>query len=893
MLAEVGSILVGLALAVAVYASLATLLAIHSADPRWAKSGRNGVYAAAAILGLALLALLGAFLGDEFQIRYVALHSSRDLPLYLKTSAVWAGQEGSLLLWSFLQALFAALVVGFPTERTRNLVPWASVFLNILTAFFSAVTLFLSNPFARQAAIPPDGFGLNPLLRHTGMIFHPPAMYLGYVGLAVPFAFALAALVTRTVDGWPSAARRWTLVAWLFLGLGLMLGARWAYDVLGWGGYWGWDPVENAGLMPWLTATALLHGTAMQEQHRGFRWWNFLLATFSFVLVLFGTFTTRSGLIQSVHAFVHSNLGPYFLAAIALVLVGSLALMVNRRSILTASVPLEGLLSRDGMFVLTMLLLLSLTVSVLIGSVLPTLTEALVGRRFEAGPAWFDRVTGPQFAALALVMGICPLVWRAITLQKGHSDGTLSTLQKGHSDGTRPVDLRRVRKRGWPALLGAGMVTIVAVLVGFSRPISLVSFAIVGLAGGTAVGEIGRDFARGRPREESGGLGALWRSVGRNRRRSGGYLVHLGVVLVGLGIIGTRLHALEAEVALSPDESVAVGGYTLVYEDLRQESVGDRRTTWASISVYRNGRNGTYLATLKPQMDQYANFEQTIAVPALRMGLREDLYLVLFWWSEDGLLRVKVIVNPLVNFLWLGGLVLLVGGALALWPPAQTVCLPMKREGRPPSTARPTVRSRLRRRRQKGLLPASRARQRAVRTAVGLVAGLLVLIAAAVMMWRPGEGFVVQPLGWQPAGRLISGQPAPDFTLRLLDGSTLTLADLRGRVVVLNFWATWCSPCEKEMPALQAAWAGYQAQGLIVVGVAVQEGEAEVREMAARFGVDFPLGMDPGEHIAAAYGITGVPETFVIDPEGRVAHVHIGPVGASELNRELRSLLER
>jgi len=866
MLAEVGSILVGLALAVAVYASLSTLLAIRSADPRWAKSGRNGMYAAAAILGLALLGLLGAFLGDEFQIRYVALHSSRALPLYLKTSAVWAGQEGSLLLWSFLQALFAALVVGFPTERTRNLVPWASVFLNTLTAFFSAVTLFLSNPFARQAAIPPDGLGLNPLLRHTGMIFHPPAMYLGYVGLAVPFAFALAALVTRAVDGWPSAARRWTLVAWLFLGLGLMLGARWAYDVLGWGGYWGWDPVENAGLMPWLTATALLHGTVMQEQHRGFRWWNFLLATFSFVLVLFGTFTTRSGLIQSVHAFVHSNLGPYFLAAIALVLVGSLALMVNRRSILTASVPLEGLLSRDGMFVLAMLLLLSLTVSVLIGSVLPTLTEALVGRRFEAGPAWFDRVTGPQFAVLALVMGICPLVWRAAG------------------------DLRRVRKRGWPALLGASVVTIVAVLVGFSRPISLVSFAIVGLAGGTAVGEIGRDFAtRGRRREESGGLGALWRSIVRNRRRSGGYLVHLGVVLVGLGIIGTRLHALEAEVALSPDEPVAVGGYTLVYEDLRQESVGDRRTTWASISVYRNGRNGTYLATLKPQMDQYANFEQAIAVPALRMGLREDLYLVLFWWSEGGLVRVKVIVNPLVNFLWLGGLVLLVGGALALWPPAQTVRLPVKRRGRLPST----VRSRLRRRRQKRLLPASCARQRAVRIAVGLVAGLLVLIAAAVAMWRPGEGFVVQPLGWQPAGRLISGQPAPDFTLRLLDGSTLTLADLRGRVVVLNFWATWCSPCEEELPALQAAWAGYQAQGLIVVGVAVQEGEAEVREMAARFGVDFPLGMDPGEHIAAAYGITGVPETFVIDPEGQVANVHIGPVGASELNRELRSLLER
>jgi len=871
MLAEVGSILVGLALAAALYASLATLLAIRRADRRWAKSGRNGVYVVAALLGLALLALLGAFLGDEFQIRYVALHSSRDLPLYLKASAVWAGQEGSLLLWSFLQALFAALVVGFPTERTRKLVPWASVFLNILTAFFSAVTLFLSNPLARQAAISPDGHGLNPLLRHPGMIFHPPAMYLGYVGLAVPFAFTLAALITRAVDGWPSASRRWTLVAWLFLGLGLMLGARWAYDVLGWGGYWGWDPVENAGLMPWLTATALLHGTVMQEQQRGFRWWNSLLSTFSFVLVLFGTFTTRSGLIQSVHAFVHSNLGPYFLAAIALALVGSLALMINRRSILTAPIPVEGLLSRDGMVVLTILLLLGITVSVLIGSVLPTLTEALVGRRFEAGPAWFDRVTGPQFAVLALVMGICPLLWRAAG------------------------GLRRVRRHGWPALLGAGVVTIAAGLVGFSRPISLVSFAVVGLAGGTALGQIGRDIARSSRRGDSGGLSAVWRSVGRNRRRFGGYLVHVGVVLVGLGIIGTRLHSLEAEVVLSPGEPVAVGGYTLVYEDLRQESAGDRRTTWASISVYRNGRSGTYLATLKPRIDRYVNFEQAIAVPALRMGLREDLYLILFWWSEDGLVQVKVIVNPLVSFLWLGGLVLLVGGALALWPRVRPrpSASDRRRSALSARLSAVGVGIRSRRRRRKRLFPAPRAQQRAVSIAVGLVAGLLVLVAGAVAMWRPGERFIAQPPGWQPAGRPLSGQPAPDFTFRLLDGSALTLADLRGRVVVLNFWATWCSPCGEELPALQAVWADYQAQGLVVVGVAVQEGEAEVREMAAQFGVTFPLGMDPGEHVATAYGITGVPETFVIDPQGRVAHVHIGLVGASELKRELESILER
>jgi cytochrome c-type biogenesis protein CcmF len=415
MLAEVGSFLVGLALFASVYAAVATFRAIRLLDRRWVESGRNGVYAAAGLLALALLGLAAAFVGDQFQIRYVAQHSSRALPLYLKLSAVWAGQEGSLLLWSFLQALFAALVVARPSDRARPLIPWATVFLSLIAAFFAAVTLFLSDPFAPSATVALDGQGLNPLLRHPGMIFHPPTLYLGYVGLAIPFAFALAALITRRIEDWPAIARRWTLAAWLFLGLGLFLGARWAYDVLGWGGYWGWDPVENAGLLPWLTATALLHGAVMQEQQGSFRVWNVLLAVFSFALVLFGTFTARSGMIQSVHAFARSNLGLYFLTAVLVALVGSVVLMVYRRSSLTAPHPLGELLSREGMFFLTLNLLLTLTGSILVGSLLPLITEAFADQRFEAGPEWFDRVTGPQFAALVLVMGVCPLLGRAVS----------------------------------------------------------------------------------------------------------------------------------------------------------------------------------------------------------------------------------------------------------------------------------------------------------------------------------------------------------------------------------------------------------------------------------------------------------------------------------------------
>ncbi len=832
MLAEVGSILVGLALAATLYTALAAFWAIRQNDSRWEQSAHNGVYAAAGLLTLAILALLFAFLDDQFQIQYVAQHSSRVLPLYLKISAVWAGQEGSLLLWSFLQALFAALVIARPSKQTRPLLPWATVFLSLITAFFTAVTLFLSSPFTQLATAPLDGQGLSPLLRHPGMIFHPPTLYLGYVGLAVPFAFALAALLTRQVKDWPAAVRRWTLAAWLFLGVGLFLGARWAYDVLGWGGYWGWDPVENAGLLPWFTVTALLHSTVMQEQRGGFRWWNLLLAVLSFVLVLFGTFTTRSGLIQSVHAFARSHLGPYFLAAIALTLTGSLALMINRRSILADPRPVEGLLSRDGMFFLTLILLLTLTVSVLIGSVLPTITEALTGQRFEAGPEWFDRVTGPQFAALVLVMGVCPLLGRAAAA------------------------MRRLRSRGLPLLLGAALVTIAAALAGFTQPVSLVGIAIIGLAGATTLAEYIQDVAARSRRREENPLQALGSLFGRNRRKYSGYLVHTGVILMALGVVGTRMYPLETEKVLSSGDPVTVGDYTLVFEELGQEPADDHLSTWASVAVYRDN---DYLTTLQPQMDQYVNFEQTVSVPALRAGLKEDLYLVLAGWGSGGTTATfKVFVNSLASFLWLGGLIFLAGGAVALWPAARTAHL-----------------------------PAPEARRRAIGTTVGLAVGLLVLIAAGAAMWGPGNGAVTQP-----AGRLLPGQPAPNFTLNLLDGSTLAFSDLDGQIAVLNFWATWCAPCEDELPDLQAIWNEYQNRGVAFVGIAIQEDTAEVQEMISRLGVTYPQGMDPEERISTAYGITGVPETFMIDSRGQVAYVHIGPVSAEELREELDTLLE-
>jgi peroxiredoxin len=367
--------------------------------------------------------------------------------------------------------------------------------------------------------------------------------------------------------------------------------------------------------------------------------------------------------------------------------------------------------------------------------------------------------------------------------------------------------------------------------------------------------EYGREAVDRSRRRGEHPLQSLWVLFGRNRRKYGGYLVHVGVILMALGFIGTRMYPFETEAVLSSGEPVDVGGYTLVYEELRQDSAEDHLSTWASLAVYRNG---AYLTTLQPRMNQYPDFDQTVAVPALRAGLREDLYLVLAGWGGDGeTATFKVFVNPLASFLWVGGLVFLVGGAVALWPAA----LPAR-------------------------LPAPEAWRRGVRTAVGLAAGLLVLVAAGLAMWGPGAGAAAQP-----AGRLLPGQPAPDFTLSLLDGSTLTFSELRGQVAVVNFWATWCPPCEDELPDLETVWAEYQAQGVVFVGVAFQEEEAEVRDMASRFGLTYLLGLDEGDRISTAFGITGVPETFVVDSQGQVAYVHIGPVTAGELRGELDSLL--
>ncbi|MGC9467512.1 MAG: cytochrome c-type biogenesis CcmF C-terminal domain-containing protein [Anaerolineae bacterium] len=820
MLGDLGSILTGLALAATTYGAGAAVVAIQRRDRRWWESARNALRGAAVLLAVAILTLAQAFLSNDFSISYVAQHSSRALPAYLQISSIWAGQEGSLLLWSLFQAIFSALAISRPTERDKALVPWATVILSVVGIFFIGVTLFLSNPFAQLAQIPADGQGLNPLLRHPGMIFHPPAMYVGYVGLSVPFAFALAALITNTELRWTTVARNWTLTAWLGLGLGLLLGMRWAYDVLGWGGYWGWDPVENAGLMPWLTTTALLHGAVMQDERRGFRIWNYALVILSFVLVLFGTFATRSGLIQSVHAYAVSPLGGYFLGAILVSLGVSVALIVWRYRDIASKTVSDSLLTRDGLFFLTLVIFSTLTVSVFVGSVLPTLTDVISGQQFEAGPEWFDRVTGPQFGALVLLIGICPLVGRAASAT------------------------RRVKKWGWATVLGAAVAVVAGLLSGFQKPVSLIGFALAGLAAATVLIEYGEGVSKRLRQSDDPPLNALWHLIRQQRRKYGGYLVHLGIILMAVGVVGTRVTPFEQEVVMVPGQITEVGDYTLMVDPLSQERLEDHVRTWATVSVYRDAE---YLATLEPSIKQYVNYPDSYSEPALRPGIREDLYLILAGWGRGGTtVTLKVVVNALANFLWLGGLVFLAGGSLALWP-----------------------------RGVKGPW-----------NGVAALALIVMLLLAGWSMWGSSHG-----LARNGGGRPLVGQEAPGFRLALLDGGAVSLEELRGQVTVLNFWAPWCPTCKDDLPLLEGMWQDYRGQGVTFVGAAYQSEPAEVGEGVETYGLSYAVGADVGDRIADAYGVTKVPETFVIDAEGRVVSIHIGPLSEERLGSELTSLL--
>jgi cytochrome c-type biogenesis protein CcmF len=635
-----------LALVGAVYVVVMSLASRRPGRRAWERSAERAVYGVCAFTTLAVLTMWAGLLTDAFELRDVAGYSSTTLGTGYKITALWGSQAGSLLLWAWLLSCYSALCVWLNRHRNRQLMPIVMAVLMGIAIFFLSVLSFVTSPFDTLATAPAEGRGLNPLLQNVYMQIHPPLLYLGYVGLSVPFAFAIAALVTRKLDtSWITSVRRWTIVSWIFLGLGIMVGGKWAYETLGWGGYWAWDPVENAAFMPWLVATAFLHSVMVQERRGMLKVWNMVLVILTFCLCLFGTFLTRSGIIASVHAFGESTLGPYFLAFIIGVAVGSVALLVTRLPLLRSQHSLESYLSREAIFLFNNLLLVGLAFAVFWGTMFPILSEAARNERITVGQGFYEQVATPIAIALLVLTGVGPLIaWRK-------------------------ASAAQLRRR-FVVPLAVAAVSVPVLLTATDLGSNWRATAIV-VAGVFVVACITGEFWRGtKVRHALGGVswpGALVSMVGRNRRRYGGYIVHLAVVILFVGLAGSKGFATQADVALQKGERATVDGYTLVNEGATRDANAHRTETSVRIGVYRGGER---VATMDPGVKQFAVDGTRASKVAIRSRPDADLYLVLTQLEGDGVARISVFVNPLVAWIWFAGVLIAAGGLLAAWPGA-------------------------------------------------------------------------------------------------------------------------------------------------------------------------------------------------------------------------------
>jgi len=675
MLTNLGLGALFLTFIISFYGIGAAIYGAKTKSPVWVASARNAMLLTFPLLTLSALSLIYLLVTGHYEVEYVARVTSGSMPVYLKITSLWGGQAGSLLFWSWLMSAFASAVMLRKWDRDKEFLPWVIVVTLVTLAFFLLLALFVENPF-RRVWMTPDGLkialfqpagaflaravpqGLNPLLRHYGMVIHPPMLYLGFVSFVIPYAFAIAALVTgRNNDRWIRVTRRWTLAAWLFLSAGLILGARWAYDVLGWGGYWGWDPVEVAALMPWLTGTAFLHSVVIQEKRDMLKRWNMALIILTYALVIFGTFLTRSGVLSSVHAFAESAIGPLFFGFIGITFITSLGLVLWRWNSLKTEVRMTSLFSREAMFLVNNLLLVAIFIVCFWGVVFPLLTEAtgfigaripslanvFTGQKITVGPPYYERAAGPLFAALLFLMGICPLAaW-------GHS--TVQTLGRAI----------------WKPLAASLVILVLAFVAGARHPGALLAFWLLGYAGAVIVYEFGRAVLARHSQTGENLLAALNRLVGKNRRRYGGALIHLSIVLMALGIIGIEMFQTQTQGSIPQGKTLKLGNYEILYADLKPVTSSTNEKTTATINVFKNGRPA---GTLHPSRAIYFDSGQTVTTPGLRSTLEDDLYVVLVDWetiSAEGA-TFKVYRNPLVNWLWLGAILLIFGTFVAGWP---------------------------------------------------------------------------------------------------------------------------------------------------------------------------------------------------------------------------------
>ncbi len=640
---DLGQLALALALILALYSIAANVYGIRRNAPDALGSARHAIWAMTAMIGLAAGALWYGLLTSDFSLEYVASYSSRTLPTIYKVTALWGGQEGSLLFWTLLLAVFASIVALQNLRRNPEIAPWALAVMAVVAVFFLGMLNFVTRPFDLLAVRRLDGADLNPLLQNYWMAVHPPSLYAGYVSATVPFAFASAALITGNLDdAWIRSTRRWAVCSWFFLTLGNALGARWAYEVLGWGGYWAWDPVENAAFMPWLVMTAYLHSVMIQERKDMLKVWNLALIGLAFLLTLFGTFITRSGVISSVHSFTRSGLGPYFLTfliAVALAYTGGL---LYRLPDLRSPAEFESYLSREAAFLFNNLILVGIAFAVFWGTIFPVLSEAVRGVKITVGPPFFNRVTGPLALAMIFLMGVAPLIaWRRMTVR----------------------NLARIFLA--PAVLGvaAGGILFGA---GLTRWYVLASASLIAFVFGAIVVEFRRGVVARRRMVHESNARALVNLVAKNNRRYGGYIIHIGVLLAFAGIVGSGFFKVEVQRSVKQGESFTVGSYRLKYLGLTPLETPHLDSVTAQLEVSRGGQ---LIATMAPARLFYIRQQQPASKVAIRSTPLYDLYVVLAGIDDQsGLATFQVFLTPLVLWLWVGGLVIALGTVVVLWP---------------------------------------------------------------------------------------------------------------------------------------------------------------------------------------------------------------------------------
>jgi len=652
-MSEFGDYCLLLALVLALYAVAASVIGARREQSRIVRSAERAALGACASITFATASMLYLLLTSDFSITHVQSSSNRALPVFYKIAALWGAHDGSMLLWVFVTALLSGIVIYQNRFRYRDMMPYVIAVLMLNLAFFLALNLFLSNPFNQLVEVgangsvsrfvPADGRGLNPLLQYWAMVIHPPILYLGFIGFVVPFAFATSALITRQLgDSWIRTTRRWTLLTWLFLGVGLILGAKWAYVVLGWGGYWGWDPVENSSLMPWLAATAFLHSVIIQERKGMLKVWNMILVLMCYLLGVFGTFITRSGVVNSVHAFADSKLGEYFILYMGFVALASFYLIVTRLPHLRSERPLDSVLSRESAFLFNNLILVVACITVLWGTMFPVLSEWLQGTKITVGPPFFNKVNVPIGLMLLFLTGVGPLfAWRKTSLE---------SLKKAFF---------------WPLIFSA--ISCAGLLAAGLRDVyTVVCLALCVFVTVTIVEEYYKaTMLRVRSKGENF-LAAITRLTLKNKRRYGGYIVHFGIVLAFIGLAGNVFNR-EVDQTMTIGSELKIGDYTLKLRDFEEGETANYIHGITLLDAYKDGK---FLRTMRPEKRQYkTGDQQATTTVALRSTPKEDLYIVFNGMSNDGRgFEIKAHVNPLVFWLWLGWAVMVFGTLVTLLP---------------------------------------------------------------------------------------------------------------------------------------------------------------------------------------------------------------------------------